>query len=428
VNNPRPVLAAGLRQVRRRGPAAVTRALRLSTAAVASYLAAVLVVDDPRPVTAALTALLIVQVTLVGTVADTFRRILSVLVGVGVAITVSSFVGFTWWSLGALVAVSILLGQLLRLGPHLMEVPISAMLILAAGGAGVQAVDRIVETLVGAAIGLLVNVVVPPTPKTRSAGAAVEEFADSLARLLSRVSQSLATRPATREEALEWLHELRALAGDTARVDAVLTEARESRRLNPRAVGTTDPSPELRDGLDALEHTAVALRSVFRAIADGVAVTAEAPDAESAPEGSGDEDLRQAFATLLADLDRAISAYGKLVRAEAEPTGRPHPAELAEALDAVREARARLTELMFVNPREAVGLWQLHGSLLAGVERVLAELDIEERARRRERRRSDAAAQRRPASQAASQAAERLRSSTRRVVVERPPFKRPRRR
>ncbi|MDT4899155.1 MAG: hypothetical protein QOJ78_85, partial [Pseudonocardiales bacterium] len=212
------------------------------------------------------------------------------------------------------------------------------------------------------------------------------------------------------------------------RVDAVLTEARESRRLNPRAVGTTDPSPELRDGLDALEHTAVALRSVFRAIADGVAVTAEAPDAETAPEGSGDEDLRQAFATLLADLDRAISAYGKLVRAEAEPTGRPHPAELAEALDAVREARARLTELMFVNPREAVGLWQLHGSLLAGVERVLAELDIEERARRRERRRSDAAAQRRPASQAASQAAERLRSSTRRVVVERPPFKRPRRR
>ncbi|MDT4906571.1 MAG: hypothetical protein QOF92_1154 [Pseudonocardiales bacterium] len=428
MNNPRPVLAAGLRQVRRRGPAAVTRALRLSTAAVASYLAAVLVVDDPRPVTAALTALLIVQVTLVGTVADTFRRILSVLVGVGVAITVSSFVGFTWWSLGALVAVSILLGQLLRLGPHLMEVPISAMLILAAGGAGVQAVDRIVETLVGAAIGLLVNVIVPPTPKTRSAGAAVEEFADSLARLLSRVSQSLATRPATREEALEWLHELRALAGHTARVDAVLTEARESRRLNPRAVGTTDPSPELRDGLDALEHTAVALRSVFRAIADGVAVTAEAPDAESAPEGSGDEDLRQAFATLLADLDRAISAYGKLVRAEAEPTGRPHPAELAEALDAVREARARLTELMFVNPREAVGLWQLHGSLLAGVERVLAELDIEERARRRERRRSDAAAQRRPASQAASQAAERLRSSTRRVVVERPPFKRPRRR
>ena len=52
-------------------------------------------------------------------------------------------VGLTWWSLGVLVAVSILVGQLLRLGPHLLEVPISAMLVLAVGGAEAAATDRI---------------------------------------------------------------------------------------------------------------------------------------------------------------------------------------------------------------------------------------------------------------------------------------------
>ena len=75
----------------RRG-AVTTRTLRLTGAAVAAYLAALLVLDDPRPVLAPLTALLVVQVTLVGTVADSLRRILSVIAGVAVAVGFSAFV------------------------------------------------------------------------------------------------------------------------------------------------------------------------------------------------------------------------------------------------------------------------------------------------------------------------------------------------
>ena len=397
--------------MREQGPAAATRAIRLSTAAVASYLAAQWLVPGTRPVTAALTALLIVQVTLVGTVADTIRRILSVVVGVGVAILFASLSGVTWWSLGALVAIGILLGQVLRLGAHLMEVPISAMLVLAAGGAGVQATDRIIETVIGAAVGVLINVLVPPHTRTRSAGAAVAEFADALGALLERVALAMAEHPVTGDEARDWLREVRSFGGDTARVDRVLTQARESRRLNPRAVGTTDPIPDLRRGLDALEHTAVALRAVFRSIADGAGAFDEEPGAEPGRTGA-DEDLRAAFATLMDDLARSIRGFGALVRAEADRAGEPHTSELAEALDGLREARARLTELLLVDPGEAVGLWQLHGSLLAGVDRVLAELDLEQHARRRERRQHAAAAIRTPA----SHAAERLRSSTRRVV------------
>ena len=51
-------------RVRERGPAAAVRVLRLTGAAVAAYLAATLMVTAQRPVTAALTALLVVQVTL----------------------------------------------------------------------------------------------------------------------------------------------------------------------------------------------------------------------------------------------------------------------------------------------------------------------------------------------------------------------------
>jgi hypothetical protein len=130
-----------------------------------------------------------------------------------------------------------------------------------------------------------------------------------------------------------------------------------------------------------------------------------------------------AFAELMSDLARAVRSFGALVRAEADAADQPHAEELAGLLDAVREARARLTELLLVDPRQAPEQWELHGSLLAGVQRVLAELDVEERVRRREQRRREAAALRGPA----ALAAERLRSSTRRVVAERPVRLHPRR-
>jgi hypothetical protein len=401
-------------RVRERGLVAAGRVLRLTGAAVAAYLVAYVTVTDNRPVTAALTALLIVQVTLVGTITDTIRRIVSVVAGVGLAIGVSAFVGFTWWSLGAIVAASLVVGQLLRLGPHLLEVPISAMLILAVGGLEAKAIDRVAETLVGALVGLLVNVVFPPAVKTRSAGAAVERFAERVAGLLDRVARSLSGGSTTRGEVRGWLEEARSITGDLSRVEQQLDEARQSRRLNPRAVGTADTTPDLRSGLDALEHSAVALRAVFRSIADRAGAVPDATDLEDMPQEFHDEELRRAYATLMGNLARAVRAFGALVRAEVDQAETPHAEELAEALEAVGEARAGLTELLLVDAAESPGLWQLHGSLLAGVERVLAELDVQQRMRRRRQRREQAEALRRPS----AQAAERLRSTARRVVRE----------
>lgn len=410
------MLVEARRRVREGGQAALARALRLTVAAVAAYIAAHHLTNDRQPITAALTALLIVQVTFLGTITDSVRRVLSVLVGVGIAITAATFVGLTWWSLGTIVLLSILVGQALRLGPHLLEVPISAMLILAAGGAGGRAFDRVIETLIGTGIGLLVTVLVPQRPRTRSAGVAVERFGDSIARLLDRVSSSLQAGPVSREEALAWLDDLRSRTARVEQVERELDQAAESRRLNPRVVGLPDTTPDLRSGLQALEHAAVALRAVLRSLADGSGITDEAR-----PDGSGDDELREALAVLMGDLARALRDFGTLVRAEGDEAGAVHTAELEDALDAVREARVRLTELLMVDPREAVGLWQLRGSLLAGVERVLAELDAEERRRRTAQRRQEAEAARRPA----DRAAERLRSTTRRVVAETPALRRP---
>jgi hypothetical protein len=424
-----------LRRARERGPASIARAIRLTAAAVASYAIALTLVSDKRPVTAALTALLIVQVTLFGTVADTIRRILSVLLGVAVAITVSEFAGFTWWSLAALVLTSILLGQALRLGAHLLEVPISAMLILAAGGAGAAASDRVAETLIGAAVGLLLNVMIPPSTRARTAGEAVENYARTMAELLDRIAGALRDASVSRETAYAWLREQRAITHDIAHVDRVLAETQESRRLNPRAAGSWNPVPDLRSGLDALEHSAVALRLVLRSIADGAAAAIRpsgggepadrADDAAAAADADADAERRRATAAVLGDLARCLARYGTVVRAGAQSDATP--AELNEALDALRDAlravrrsRARLTERLQVDPRVENAMWPLHGSLLAGLDRVIEELDLDVFARGRDRRRREAAERTRPA----TQAAKRLRSSARRVATEYPVVRR----
>jgi hypothetical protein len=231
----------------------------------------------------------------------------------------------------------------------------------------------------------------------------VEKFAGEIAGLLERMATELAAG-ASVEKAQRWLAETRRLANRVAGVDRALVEAEESRRLNVRALGTMDAAPDLRSGLDALEHTTVALRGLCRAVVDQLQALPDVADRMYTP------DMREVFAVLLRDLAAAVEAFGRLVRAEAEGGSSPD-AELATALDTAGEARVQLTELMLINPGDAPELWELNGSVLTNVERILREIDLDERARQRERRQREWEA--RPPS---AQAVDRLRATSREVA------------
>ena len=389
-------------RIRERWRTALERALRLTGAAVAAYLVAEWFVPGGRSVLAPLTALLVVQVTLFSTLANGVRRIASVIAGVVVAVLFSEWVDLSWWSLAVLVAAAIVVGQLLRLREHLLEVPISAMLVLAVGGSEVKAEARIVETLIGAAVGVLYNLVLPGPVQSRTAGEAVERMAEEIAALLRRMGDELGDR-VTADRAHDWLEEARSLSRRATRVERTLVEAEESRRLNVRALGTPDPGPGLRSGLDALEHSAVALRSLCRSVRDRIRSLEEGQEAYSS-------DAREVFAVLLHDLADAVAAFGRLVREEAEGEAAAQAQRLAQAIDAVGEARVRLTELLLIDRQEQDD-WDLHANLLTAVQRMLREIDVQERLRQQERAR-----QRAEARPPAVLAVDRLRASSRQVV------------
>ena len=114
---------------------------------------------------------------------------------------------------------------------------------------------------------------------------------------------------------------------------------------------------------------------------------------------------------LLRELARALRSFGALARAEAEAGELAAKGQLVSALEALGEARALLTELLLVDPHDDRTQWELHGSLLAAVSRVLGELDVAERDRRREQWQRQLGQRSR-----ASQAVERLRGTSRQVV------------
>jgi hypothetical protein len=371
-------IAELVRRSRERGRTAFFRALRITGATVAAFVVAELVgLADPPPLVAALTALLVVQATLASTLVNGVQRVLAVVLGVLLAVGFVSVVGLKWWSLGILVAASIVGGQILRLGPHLLEVPISAMLVLGAGyasGAESTGASRIVETLIGAAVGVLVNVAFPPAVQTRFAGRAVAKYAGEIASLLVDAASAMVSGPVEPYAAQRWLEDARRLNRHAPQVDRALADADESRRLNMRAIGTPKVERSLREGLEALEHSSVSLRTLFRAVLDG---TREQPDPDYA------EEVRLTAAGLLSEMAAVVRTFGDLIRDEIEEPGAPDETELTAALTALREHRGRVEALLLDDPRRRAGLWEFNSTLLTVTDRMLAELDVVEHARLR---------------------------------------------
>jgi len=357
-------------RVRLRG----VRTAKSTLGAVAAYAAALPVSPNERPVIAPLTALLVLQLTLYDTVRSGLRRVVSVVLGVLVAIAVTAAVPLTWWSLGLVVGASLVIGRLLRLGQEMLEVPISAMLILAVSGSDTVASGRVLETVVGAAVGVAINALIAPPLYVRPASDAVQSLARASSEVLRRISREVG-QEYTRDQALGWLDAARELGRDILRADRVLGQAEESLRLNPRGRSRRGAGRSLRTGLDALERASVSLRGVCRTLADRV-------ESEE-PETVYGEDVRVALSSLFGNLADAVEAYGALIGSEVVGPG-PEDAALREALGRAWEDRHRLAGLLRQDERLRSDGWQMHGALAAQIDRMLREIDSDARAELRQ--------------------------------------------
>jgi uncharacterized membrane protein YgaE (UPF0421/DUF939 family) len=216
-----------------RGP--LLQVLKTSVAAIVSWLLCNLLLGQPVPIFAAIAALLVVQPSVNQSLAKGIERSVGVVFGVLLAYGAALLFGHSSWIVLGVIVVSLLLAWALRLSPgSATQIPISAMLVLAIG---VQtpgyAVNRIIETMIGAVVGLIVNAVIIPPVLLTPAHDAVQALAARVSSSLRSIARSL-REPRSAVELATMLADARALRTLMNSATSALDRAGESLTLNPR--------------------------------------------------------------------------------------------------------------------------------------------------------------------------------------------------
>lgn len=365
--------APAVRFVKRRRDPVTVQTVRSAAAATVAYVIALRLSPEAAPLTAPLTALLVVQVTLYSTLTTGMRRVNAVVSGVVVAILFSLLVGLTWWSLGLLLLASLITGHLVRVDEFVPEVAISAMLVLGVTTHGDTAWARIVETLIGAVVGMGFNLLLAPPVWVEEAGESIEELARRVRQLMLRIGEEAAGRPPAARAAAR-LHEARRLDHDISEVDADLRQAEDSLRLNPRVREGLLHRIVLRTGLDTLEICTVVLRVLARTLTDLTK--------QREPERLFEPETGAVFEQLLSEVADAVVSFAVLVTTSVSADAESAEERLASELRQASATRDKLARLLFEEARRDASQWQLLGAVLTEVNRMLDEMDTEHRTRR----------------------------------------------
>ncbi|MET9831011.1 FUSC family protein [Streptomyces sp. NPDC006385] len=356
----------------RRDPV-VVQTLRSAAAATIAYVIALRLSPEAAPLTAPLTALLVVQVTFYATLTNGIRRVNSVVAGVLVAIAFSLLVGLTWWSLALLIVAALAVGHLVRVNEYVPEVAISAMLVLGVTTVGDTAWARVLETLIGAVVGLGFNLLLAPPVWVDEAGESLEGLARRLRQLMLRIGEEAAGRTAF-EQAAARLHEARRLDHDIVEVDAALKQAEDSLRLNPRVRDSLLHRVVLRTGLDTLEICTVVLRVLARTLTDLAK--------EREPEPLFAKETGTVVEQLLSEIADAVVSFSVLVTTHVSSNADAAESRLSAELRTATGTRDKLALLLREEAERETRHWQLLGAVLTEVNRILDELDTEHRSRR----------------------------------------------
>jgi uncharacterized membrane protein YgaE (UPF0421/DUF939 family) len=368
-------ISAAARTITQRAPVTLTLArhraqptaatiIRLAACAVFAYLIALPVPETSPPVLAPLTAILVLQVSIYQTLFSAVRRVAAVVIGVLLALGLSSWTGFTWWSLGLTITLGLAVGYALRLREAVLEVPISAMLILSVGSKA-AATSRITETLIGTAAGLIAGFVLT-APQVEPAEEAIADLARMMADVLDQMAAGL-NDGSVNDSARAWLDQARALGNEIRRVDEALQQAEESAKLNPRSVRLPYSTVTLRQSLENLEHSAITVRVLARALADTTRLAGD-------DNALNDPDVRRGLADTLRELSAAVRTYSSLVT-ELDAHGHEVlKADLERHLAAARAEQDRLSELLAMAPAARPVGWPLRGELISHLDRLRSEL------------------------------------------------------
>lgn len=329
--------------------APLLQVVKTALATILAWVVADLVVPDgPPPIFAAIAAMLVVQPSLNQSLVKGIERSVGVIAGVVLASGLSIAFGDASWVVLAAVSASLALAWGLRMtAGSANQVAISALLVLAIGAATPgYATYRVLETVIGAVIGIVVHLVLVPPVALTPARKAMDDLGEGIATSLERLSEALVREHSPRE-LYRLLSDARELHGLRDAADEALHAAEDSLAFNPRAVRYRESLTAMRESLTNLRMIATQVLGMTRAYVD------QYDDGVAA--------------------EPAVTAIAEELRRAAHDTRRELRLAITSGYETFSETAPALTApLVFRAPS---GMrWILVGSLMEDLRRIRAEL------------------------------------------------------
>ncbi|WP_368498850.1 aromatic acid exporter family protein [Herbiconiux sp. A18JL235] len=324
--------------------------LKSAVAAVLAWLVGSLVVPGEAPIFGPIAAILVVQPSVNQSLSRAVERSIGVIVGVVVAYVAALVFGAPSWLILVAIVVSLLLGWVLRFpASSTVQIPISAMLVLSIGAATPgYATARIIETIIGCVIGVIINWLIVPPVALQPAHDAVAALGREVAATMEGLAVVLSS-PTDVAFRTQVLVEARLLRPMQYKAQAAIDAAEESLRFNPRRNGQREQIAGDRALQERLAVVVTRVLGMARALNDHFDDSLH----REPMTGAIAEELRRAAHDL-----RLVMVHADLPTGEAEVLGHEEPL-LTSPVAALTPDSAH---------------WILIGSLLEDLRRVREEI------------------------------------------------------
>jgi len=245
--------------------------VKSALAAGIAWWVAGLVTGVGTPVLASLTAIVVVQVSVRASIRSALERSAAVVLGVIAALMISTWLELNSLTVALLVAVSLGVAELgLRLPrAAARQVPVSMLVVLAAVSLHNERPgwNRVVDTILGAAIGVAISLVFPAS-RIVDARQTLDRLADNVAKVLESMGAGLQETWSI-EQTEAWRRQARVTRGrlvDQA-VEAV-GNGREAARWNVRDRRHIEELKRFEEAMPRLERTAIGVSVISRGLDD----------------------------------------------------------------------------------------------------------------------------------------------------------------
>lgn len=342
----------------------LVQAVKVTLSATLAWAVAGLFMPGTTPIYAPITACFIAVVTVRASLTDAAQRTVAVVVGIGVAYFVGSVFGLTVWTVTLLTGVGLVIGRLLRLPrASATQVPISGLLIMAVGATPGQVGHRLIETVVGVAVPVVINLLIAPPNHVTAGSRAVGRLVERLTEVTTDMADGISRRW-SRDDAADWLVRARSngAVADTA-VQAVDAGA-DSLRLRPASPQHQSDQGRIDTAMETLRVVEIQIRVIGRTLRD---------TADSLVGADGTLPPVRMGADLLAVTGEVLAAFGSAVL-EDDPVERARAAAQAgDLIDAAAATAAAMSRDIADMTAAAMsrGVGDAAGSTAAGLTRAL---------------------------------------------------------